>query len=111
MVRADVLTLIAETPDAHGVFDTFTETERTVFCTVRSASYNDILTAGGQGLRPEIVFRLPHDFEYQGEKLCEYRGTQYNVDRVYFSDNDWLDLTCSRRHLDVRDAAAAAEGD
>jgi len=101
MLRADVLTLIAEDPAAHGVFDTYTATERTVFCTVRSASYNDILTAGGDGLKPEIVFRLSHDFEYQGEKLCRFRGAEYNIDRTYVSEADWIELTCSRRHADV----------
>lgn len=98
MVRADVLTLIAETPAAHGVFDTFTPTERTVFCTVRSASYSDILAAKSEGLTPEIVFRLSHDFEYAGEKIAEFHGVQYNVDRTYVSQEDWIELTCSRRN-------------
>lgn len=98
MVRADVLTLIAENPTAHGVFDTFTPTERTVFCTVRSASYSDILAAKSEGLQPEIVFRLSHDFEYAGEKIARFRDVEYNVDRTYVSDQDWIELTCSRRN-------------
>lgn len=98
MVRADVVKLIAENPQAHGVYDTTVqEVPREVMCTVRSASYRDIEAAGSQGMRPEIVFRLAHDFEYQGEKLCEYHGIRYNIDRVYFKDSeDWIDLTCSR---------------
>lgn len=97
MVRADVLTLIMETPGAHGIFEDVTLSERDVLCTVRSASYRDILAAGGEGLRPELVFRLAHDFEYQGEKICKYNGIVYNIDRTYYADNeDWIDLTCSR---------------
>lgn len=98
MVRADVLTLINENPAAHGVFDAPTETERTVYCTARSASYNDILTAKSDGLAPELIFRLTHDFEYAGEKICEYRGIRYNIDRTYVSQEDWIELTCSRRN-------------
>ena len=102
MVRANVLTLIAEDPTAHGVFDTPTPTERTVYCTVRSASYNDILVSKSEGLRPELVFRLTHDFEYQGEKICEFNGVRYNIDRTYISgDQDWIELTCSRGNADV----------
>ena len=98
MVRADVLTLIAETPEAHGVFETYTPTERTVFCTVRSASYTDRLAAKSEGFVPEIIFRLSHDFEYQGEKICAFRGVRYDIDRTYVSDQDWIELTCSRRN-------------
>lgn len=97
MVRADVITLISEVPDAHGVFDNTTSTERDVMCTVRSATYRDIQAAGSDGLRPELVFRLAQDFEYQGERVCRYKGNVYNIDRTYYADNeDWIDLTCSR---------------
>lgn len=101
MVKASVLTLIAESPTAHGVYENFVSTERTVFCAVRSATYRDIAASGGQGLKPSIIFRLPHAFEYEGEKLCEYGGVRYNVDRVYESQTDWVELTCSRRISDV----------
>ena len=38
MYKADVLTLIGETGTPRGVYDTPTETERTVYCTIRSVS-------------------------------------------------------------------------
>lgn len=89
--------LISECPSAHGVFDKPEAHGREVLCTVRSASYRDIAAAGTEGLRPEIVFRLAHDFEYQDEHMCEYAGKLYNIDRVYFADeSDWVELTCSR---------------
>lgn len=97
MVRADVVQLIAYTPDAHGVYDAQTQTARTVYCTVRSASYKDIAAAGTDGLRPELVFRLDHDFEYQGERTAVYNGQTYNIDRTYMADEaGWIELTCSR---------------
>ena len=97
MVRADVMTLRSEDPAAHGVFDSTEATRREVLCTVRSASYRDVAAAGTDGLRPELIFRLAHDFEYQDERICEYKGQRYNIDRVYFSDDsNWIDLTCSR---------------
>ena len=102
MVRADVLTLIGEDPTAHGAFETVEETRRKVYCTVRSASYNDILISKSEGLRPELVFRLTHDFEYRFEKKCEFNGVLYNIDRTYISgDADWIELTCSRGNADV----------
>jgi len=101
MVRADVLTLVDEKPTAHGVFSDPTRTERTVFCIVRSASYTDRLAAKSEGFVPEIVFRLSHDFEYQGEKVCRFHDVEYNIDRTYISDQDWIELTCSRRNADV----------
>lgn len=96
-----MLTLIGETPTAHGVFADPERTERTVFCTVRSASYTDRLAAKSEGFVPEIVFRLAHDFEYCGEKVCCYNGAEYNIDRTYVSETDWIELTCSRRNADV----------
>ena len=101
MVRADVLTLIGETPTAHGVFDAPTPTERVVYCVVRSATYTDRLAAKSEGFVPEIVFRLAHDFEYQGEKRCVYRGVTYNIDRTFVSETDWIELVCSRGNSDV----------
>ena len=41
MNRSGVLTLISENPAAHGIFDKPTETERTVFCTIRSVGYSE----------------------------------------------------------------------
>ena len=97
MIRADVCTLITETPGAHGVYDETEKKKRTVLCTVRSASYRDIAAAGTDGLRPELVFRLANDFEYQDEKTAVYKGTEYNIDRVYYAENEnWVELTCSR---------------
>ena len=72
MMKDDVITLISEAPEGHGIFEEFKTTEREVFCRVRSVGFNEFYAAKAAGLEPSIVFILPHDFEYQGEKLCRY---------------------------------------
>lgn len=102
MLRQTIATLIRDDPATHGVYEETETVERTVFCTVRSASYRDIDAAGSEGMRPEIVVRLAQDFEYQDEKRLSYDGKIYNIDRVYYSgESDWVDLTCSRGEPDV----------
>ena len=96
MLHADVLTLIAETPDAHGVFATKTETKRNVLCTVRSVTRNEAYTAMGHGLRPDWIFILSHAFEYAGERNCEFHGVRYRVIRTYVTEVDGIELTCER---------------
>lgn len=96
MVRADVLTLITETPEAHGRFDAPTETRRQVYCTVRSVGMREAYEALSHGLRPEWVFVLTHSFEYQGEKRCEFRGIQYTVLRTYVTEADGIEITVER---------------
>ena len=101
MVRADVLTLIAESPAAHGRFDAPAETERQVFCTVRSVGMREAYEAMGHGLRPEWVFQLTHSFEYQGEKRCRYNGIEYTVLRTYITEADGIEITVERGNQNV----------
>lgn len=96
MVRADVLTLISETPEAHGRFDAPTETRRDVYCTVRSVGMREAYEALSHGLRPEWVFVLTHSFEYQGEKRCEFRGVLYTILRTYVTEADGIEITVER---------------
>lgn len=101
MVRADVLTLISESPAAHGRFDAPTETRRQVFCTVRSVGMREAYEALSHGLRPEWVFVLTHSFEYQGEKRCEFRGVNYTVLRTYVTEADGIEITVERGNQSV----------
>lgn len=96
MVRADVLTLISETPEAHGRFDAPEPTRRDVFCTVRSVGMREAYEALSHGLRPEWVFVLTHSFEYQGEKRCEFRGLPYTILRTYVTEADGIEITVER---------------
>lgn len=96
MVRADVLTLIVESPQAHGVHESITASERTVLCTVRSVGMTESYTAMGHGLAPEWVFVLTHAFEYEGEKRCRFQGVDYRIIRTYVTEADSIELTVER---------------
>lgn len=97
MTRADTVTLIAESPEAHGVFDTHTETQREVYCSVRSVGMRESYEAKAIGLNPETVLILPYDFEYQGEKECLFGGTRYDIIRTYAAETDGIELTIQRK--------------
>lgn len=96
MVRADTLDLIKERPEAHGIFEDPVETVRTVYCVERSVGQTEAYQAQGVGLNPELKLILAHAFEYQGEKLCAYKGTRYNIIRTYINENDGIELTVQR---------------
>ena len=96
MVRATTLDLISENPAAHGVLDAPQETVRTVYCNVRSVGMQEAYQAMATGLNPEMRFFLPHHFEYNNEKLCEYEGVRYRIIRSYINENDGVELTVQR---------------
>lgn len=95
----NVLTLIAEEPVEHGIFDEIVETERTVFCEVRSVGYQEYYRALEQDLHPTFIFRLADYAEYQGEKICEYEGTRYRIVRTYV-DGYAIELTVEEATVD-----------
>lgn len=93
MKRYDVIKLISEASRERGVFDTPTETDRTVFCEVRSVGRDEFYRANAVGINVSIVFVLSLDAEYENEKFADYKGTRYRVVRTYVSD-DGIELTC-----------------
>lgn len=99
MAKADVITLIAESQKAHGIYDNPETTERTVFVAVRSVGMTEVYTAMSQGLAPEVRFELAAAEEYQGEKLCRYHGKLYHILRVYEA-GDKIELTAGRSNAD-----------
>lgn len=99
MMFRDVLTLIAEDPKAHGVTDKPKETERTVFCTVRSVGMNEAYQALANGLQPQFVFVLSDFDDYDGEKICEYNGKRYRIVRTY-RRNQAIELTVEEVTVD-----------
>lgn len=86
MIKATTITLIAENPAAHGVFDAPAETESVVFAEVMSASQNEFYKALANGLEPELVFMLTDYGDYDGQKVLEYNGSRMRVIRTYFVD-------------------------
>ena len=106
MIRAGVVHLITETPEAAGVLDTRTEQSRKAYCTEKSLSMTETYEARAAGFAPDLRLRLAQNFEYQGETLCEYRGTRYRIIRTYIDEKtDGIELTLQR----IRGNAAEPE--
>ena len=102
MLKSNVVKLISEVPAAHGVGTEPTETERTVFCTVKSIGMTEAYQAMGQGLFPELKVIVPHDFEYQGEAIAELNGTRFRILRTYITETDGIELTLQREKGNAR---------
>lgn len=96
MLKANVVTLIRESPEAHGVGTDPQETRRDVYCTVKSIGQTEAYQAMGIGLNPELKVILAHDFEYDGEALCELDGVRYHILRTYITEADGIELTLQR---------------
>ena len=115
MMKANVVDLITVSPEASGVGTEPTETKRTVPCTVKSIGMQEAYQAMGIGLNPELKVVLAHDFEYEGEGLCELDGVRYNILRTYITEADGIELTLQRvkgnaRPLPTPEQTPAAEG-
>lgn len=99
MIKADILTLVAESPAAHGIFDATTETGRDVYCEVRSVGMNEFYRALENSLQPSFVFVLADEAEYKGEKICIYHDKRYRVIRTYV-DRQRIELTVEEATVD-----------
>ena len=86
MVRATTITLLGETPAAHGVFDARTETQTTVFAEVMSVSQNEYYKARANGIEPELVFMLTDYGDYDGQKVFLYNSERMRVIRTYIKE-------------------------
>ena len=96
----DVITLVSESPAAHGVLDVITETQKQVFCTVRSVGMSEAYQAMSNGLHPQFVFVLSDYADYDGEKVAIYNGKRYRVIRTY-RQNQGIELTCEEATIDA----------
>lgn len=91
----DVVTLIKETPAAHGAFEEVEETARTVYCGVQSVTRSEYYAAFSAGLAPESVLVISNRADYDGEKIVVFHGERMRVLRVYSSD-DAVELTVGK---------------
>ena len=83
MRRAEIISLVKETPSPHGVFETATETSRSVFCDIKSVGYNEFYSAQQAGIEPSVIFVLSDYSEYDGEKVIIWNNERYRVVRTY----------------------------
>lgn len=100
MMRLGVLYLVAEDPEAHGIFDTPEETPRQVFCAIKSVGYQEYYRALDNALRPSMVFVLADYAEYEGEKICIYEGVRYRIVRTYITPQMTIELTAEEATVD-----------
>ena len=96
MIKAGIVWLIKENPEAHGVGEDTDEIRRKAYCTLRSIGQTEAYQAMGIGLNPELKVILAHDFEYQGEDLCEISNVRYKIIRAYVTEADGIELTLQR---------------
>lgn len=87
MARSDVIMLISEDPEAHGMFEKFAPHGREIFCEVGSVSANEAYTAMSEGLHPEYRFKVKVAEDYEGEGFLEYHGDYYRIIRTYTTGN------------------------
>ena len=83
MKRVGIVYLITESPEARGVLDAASETRRKTYCEEISLSMSEVYQARASGFSPIYRLRLPQDFEYRKETLCEYKGERYSIIRDY----------------------------
>lgn len=100
MTARDVIYLIEESPEAHGVFEAVTETPRKVYCEVRSVGMNELYAAQANGLHPSFVFKLNHKADYNGEKILTYKGSRYRIVRTYVNGIS-IELTVEEATIDA----------
>ena len=106
MKKVGIVILITEKPEARGVLDTATERRRKTYCEEKSMSMTEVYQAQASGHAPTIRLKLPQDFEYKGETICEYKGERYAILRDYTDEKTFgAELTLER----IRGNAAPAE--
>ena len=100
MAIADVIYLIAEDPEAHGVYEEVKEPERMVYVTILSVGMTETYTAMSAGLAPDWRVVIREAADYQGEKKCRFRGVMYDIVRTYQKERS-VELTVQRSNADV----------
>ena len=113
MKRVGIVYLITEKPEAAGVLDARTETRRKTYCEEKSLSMSETYQARASGFLPTFRLRLPQDFEYRGETLCEYKGVRYRIIRDYRDEKtgNSTELTLERESGNAAAAVEAAESE
>lgn len=97
MDRSSQISLIKQThaQDSIGQWIA-TETETTVFCSVKSVRQAEWAEAGRQGLNPSYVFTI-NRWEYSGEKTVKYNNIRYAVYRTYMDTSETIELHCEEK--------------
>ena len=93
------------TPRAYGTptFDAYgnevpTITETEVFVQPRGVYQSEFYNAAQLGLKPSLTLYIANREDYEGQKVLEYEGKEYDVIRVDWSaQRDGMSLICEER--------------
>lgn len=73
-------------------------TETEVFVQPRGVYQSEFYNAAQLGLKPSLTLFLSNREDYEGQKVLEYEGTEYNVIRVdWNAQRDGISLICEER--------------
>ena len=73
---------------------TDTETSRTVCADVNNATRMEFYEAYKAGLQIALNITIRYE-DYEGEKLVEFNGQRYKVERLYSADRERMELSCT----------------
>lgn len=99
MLYCDVIELISQKTkqDADG-YPVIQEEKKEVFADVHSVTRTEFFAALKVGISETIAFRMA-SCDYDNEKLIEYGGLRYQVERAYRTNMDQIELNCSEVKL------------
>lgn len=101
MIKAVLIKLIGEDPNAHGMFDeTYTSVERIRAAEIPTSGARSAYEAMSHGLHPKITFRLTLAEDYQDERQLIWDGVRYQITDTVLN-GDGIDLICERWTGDV----------
>ena len=73
-------------------------TETEVFVQPRSVYQSEFYNAAQLGLKPSLTLFLSNRDDYDGQKVLEFEGKEYNVIRVdWTAQRDGISLVCEER--------------
>lgn len=75
----ETLTLIRETPTAHGIFEPAELSTVDVQASLRHVELRESFDGKDNHLRPVYLLVLDADQNYSGEKLCAFRGKRWRI--------------------------------
>lgn len=77
--------------DVYGIPQPSDPEKAEVMARVGSVTASEFFDGGRNGLRPEFVFKM-FLYDYDGQKIVEYNGRQYEIYRTYMAKNDTIEL-------------------
>lgn len=99
MLHCDLIELISQktTQDPDG-YPVIQEEKKEVFADVRSVTRTEFFEALKAGICETICFHMA-SCDYDNQKMIEYGGLRYQVERVYQTNMDIIELNCSEVKL------------